>query len=410
MIPGKAGRSVLWFGGVLACAFSAQSAHAQEVKLSPLVDARLREEHVEQDGIADSAEAVTLRIRAGLLAKADGWSALVEAQGTVAIGDRYYDGLNGPPTRPLVADPQTVALYRAQVQYKDKVTTLTMGRQRISLDDDRFVDAGLFRQNGQTYDAARAEWAGVRGLRFDVTYAWNIRTVWGIDGTGTRPAAVPGSNIFAEVAYTRPIGTLTAFGYLVGQDNPGFQGFRLSSQTWGARLSGSRSLAPKLKLGYKLSFARQSDWRRNPNSYAANFYLADVGLESVGWRIGAGYEVAGASNGAPFTSFQFPVGSGFRYRGWAGKFNPTPPDGLRDLYGSLAYSLPSLGAFKSFTAQASFHRFESDRMVRHYGNELDLLVSGKLARYTLAARFAGYDADRFATRTRKFWLQLDWVY
>lgn len=388
----------------------ATAQQAETIKLSPLLEARLREEHVDQAGIADAADALTLRVRAGIQGTRGRLTALVEAEGTLAIVDDYYDGLHGPPTRPLVPDPQDVAIYRAQIQYKDKNVALTLGRQRISLDDDRFVDSALFRQNGQSFDAVRLEWTGVPRLRADLTYAWNLHTIWGMDGEGIRPESVPGPNLFGEVGYTTPIGAVTAFGYLVGQDNASFQGFRLSNQTWGARLSGNRPIAAAVKLSYRLSYARQSDWRRNANTYSADFYLADVGLDIAHVRVGAGYEVAGASSGAPFTSFQFPVGSGIRYRGWASKFNPTPPDGLRDLYGSIGYSLPRLGPFKAFGVQAFYHRFESDRLVRHYGDELDALVGGKLGRYALSLRLADYYADRFATRTRKAWVQLDWTF
>ncbi len=382
---------------------------AQNIVLTPLAEARLREEHVEQAGLPADSDAVTLRIRTGLSARRERLSALVEVQGTLAIGTNYYDGLNGAATRPLVADPQNIGLYRAQLQYQDKRLTATVGRQRISLDDDRFVDSASFRQNAQTYDAARIEWVGLPKLRVDLSYAWSTRTVWGIDGYGVRPVSIPGDNVLAELGYASPIGTLTAFGYLVSQDDPAFQGYRLSSQTWGARFAGTRPLGSKLKWSYKLSYARQADWRRNPNHYAASFYLIDTGLDLDGFKLGGGYEVVGASNGVPLTSFQFPVGSGFRYRGWAGKFNPTPPDGVRDLYASIGYGRPAWGPFKAVTVQAIYHRFDSDRLVRHYGNELDLLASGKLGRYTLSARFAGYEADLFATRTRKLWLQLDWA-
>jgi hypothetical protein len=383
-------------------------AFGQEVALKPLIEARLRYEHVEQRGLAQDSDAVTVRLRAGFTATRDRLTALVEAQGTLAIGDSYYDGLHGAATRPLVADPQNIALYRAQLQYRDKALTVTAGRQRISLDDDRFVDAALFRQNAQTYDAVRVEWTGVPKLRADVTYAWSVRTVWGIDGAGARQRAISGDNIFAELGYTSPIGTLTGFAYVADQDEAAVQGYRLSSQTYGARMVGSRTLSPKAKLSYRASYARQSDYHRNPNAYAADFYLLDAMLDVAPFRVGAGYEVAGADRGVAFTSFQFPVGSGFRYRGWAGKFVPNPPDGVRDLYGTLGYGAKKLGPLQAVNLQATWHRFTSDRLVRHYGNELDLLASGKLGRYTLSARYAGYDADRFATRTRKLWLQLDW--
>ncbi len=384
-------------------------AHDEPLKLSPLVEARLRGEHVEQDGLADSADAFTVRVRTGVQATADRWNALVEAQGTLAIVDRYFDGLHGSATRPLIADPQNIALYRAQIQYKDRVVALTLGRQRIALDNDRFVDAALFRQNAQTYDAVRVEWTGLAHLRVDATYAWQVRTVWGVDGFGVRPASIGGDNVFVEIAHDGPLGRITAFGYLSGQDDPAYQGYRLSSQTYGARIAGNRAFSAHAKIDYQLSFARQSDWQRNPNRYAAQFYLVDLGLDLARFRLGAGYEVAGAGNGTAFTSFQFPVGTGIRYRGFAGKFSPIPPDGLRDLYGSVALALPIAGPFKSVSAQAAVHRFESDRLVRHYGNEVDVQLSGKVGRYTLMARYAGCDADRFATRTRKFWLELDWA-
>ena len=63
----------------------------------------------------------------------------------------------------------------------------------------------------------------------------------------------------------------------------------------------------------------------------------------------------------------------------------------------------------AITLQAAYHRFESDRVVRHYGNEIDLLASAKLRRTTISVRYADYNADKFATDTKKFWLQMDWT-
>jgi hypothetical protein len=382
---------------------------AQDVAVKPLIDARLRWEHAEQDGLPLDAEAVTVRVRGGASFAVERWTALVEGQANVPLVDDYYDGLRGTPVRPLVSDPENVALYRAQLQYKGKDAVVTVGRQRIQLDDERFVGGSVFRQNGQTFDAARVEWTPAKGLKADLTYAWGVRTVWGIEGTGARPQAIGGDNVFANLSYASPVGTVTAFAYLVDQDDARVQGFRLSSQSYGMRLVGSRALSAKAKLNYAASFAEQSDYRRNPNDYTARYYLLDGSIEASGFRAGATYEVLGASNGAALTSFQAPVGTAFRFHGWAGKFSPNPPDGVRDLFGTLAYTLPKAGKFSAITLQAQYHRFESDRLVRHYGNELDMMASAKLGKYTFSVRYADYKADRFATDTRKFWLQLDWV-
>lgn len=388
---------------------AAGPACAQSVTLTPLIDARTRYEHVTQDGIAQDADALTVRLRTGVEAKSGGLSALVEGQGTLAIVDRYFDGLKGIQTRPLVADPQNIALYRAQLRYAGKEFALTAGRQRIALDDERFVGAIAFRDNGQTFDAVRAEIAPTPRLKLDLTYAWAQRTIWGIDGRGARQQAVSGDNVFANVGYTTDLGTLTGFAYLVDQDEAVVQGFRLSSQTYGARFAGAYALSKAAKLSYQASYARQQDWHRNPNRYQADYYLVDAGLALSALKLGAGYEVLGADRGVALTSFQTPLATAFKFQGWADKFLTTPPDGVRDLYGSVGYGVQAGPRLGVVTLQATYHRFESDRLVRHYGDEWDLIASAKVGRTAVSLRYADYRDDLFAVDTRKVWVQADWT-
>lgn len=389
---------------------AAGPACAEGIALKPLADARIRYEHADQDGLADTSDALTLRLRGGLQASSGAWSALAEGQGTLAVIDDYYDGLHGAATRPIIADPQSIGLYRAQIQYRTKALALTAGRQRIAIDDERFVGAIGFRDNGQTFDAVRAEWSGIRGLKVDVSYAWGVRTIWGIDGRGAKQQAVSGDNVFATIAYATPIGTLGGFAYLIDQDEAAVQGFGLSSQTYGARLSGTRPLGRSVKLSYLLSYARQSDWHRNPNDYRADYYLADATLDIAALKLNLGYEVLGASRGTALTSFQTPLATGFKFQGWADKFLTTPPNGVRDLYAGAGYGWKKLAGFDVISVQAAWHRFDSDRLDLHYGDELDLLITARLGRTTLSARYADYRAKRFATNTNKFWLQADWTF
>ena len=385
------------------------AAPAAAQTITPLIDTRLRHGHVEQNGLRDDADAVTARIRAGLQVTEGPWSALAEAQGNLAIVGKYYDGLQGSATsRPQIADPQSIALYRAQLQYRSAPLTVTAGRQRIQLEDERFVGAAGIRNNGQTFDAVRAEIVPVTGVKADVTYAWGVRTIWGIDGFGARPQAVGGDNIFATLGWASPIGTLSGFAYLVDQDEAPVQGYRLSSQSYGVRLAGSRKVG-KATVAWQVSHARQSDYHRNPNDYRADYWLADVAVDLAGPKLGAGYEVLGADRGTALTSFQTPLSSIFKLQGWADKFTTTPADGIRDLYASAGWGWKQVGTLKNVSLQAIYHRFESDRLVRHYGNEIDLLASAKLGRTVASVRYADYDADLFATNTRKLWLQLDWT-
>lgn len=381
---------------------------AQTVTLKPLAEARLRWEQVDQDGLPQKADAVTARIRTGLVATTGRWSALAEAQGNLAIVPDYFDGVHPDPNRPLIGDPQSIGLYRAQIQYKSDPFTLTAGRQRIALDDERFVGAAQIRNNGQTFDAVRVELVPVKGVKADVSYVWGVRTVWGIDGTGVRPRSVGGNTVLANLGWASPIGTLTGFAYLIDEDEAAVQGFRLSSQTYGTRLAGAQSLG-KAKLAYQASWARQSDYHRNPNSYSADYWLADLALDLNGPRLGGGYEVLGADKGQALTSFQTPLSSIFKFQGWADKFTTTPADGIRDLYASTGWGWKQVGPVKAVSLSAVWHRFESDRLIRHYGNELDLLAQGKIGRTTASLRYADYQADRFGADTQKLWLQLDWT-
>lgn len=382
----------------------ADAARAQEIAVKPLLDARVRYENVDQDGSAREADAVTVRIRSGVQVTRGALSALVEAEGTLGIVDRYNDGLNGRTGYPLVADPQNIELNRAQLRYAfARSGSVTGGRQLIELADQRFVGSASFRQNQQTFDAVRLQSTPLPGFSADVTHAWSVRTINGIDGRGARQQAVSGNNVFALLGHATPIGTATAFAYLVDQDEAAVQGYRLSSQTYGVRLAGSRPLGAGLKLSYAASYARQSDYHRNPNDYAADYYLAEASMAHRLVTGTAGYEVLGADHGLALTSVQTPLGSLFKFQGWADKFTTTPPDGVRDLYGTIAVPLA-----KGATLSGTYHRFTSDRLVRRYGDEVDLLASAKLADVTLSARYARYDAKRFATDTSKVWLTAEW--
>jgi hypothetical protein len=384
---------------------------AGPITLKPLVDARLRYEHVDQEPLNRDADAVTLRIRSGMEAKAGDFALLAESEALLAISEHYNSGLNGKTGFPLVPDAQNIELNRLQLQYRGLPKTIvTVGRQRINLDDQRFVGSVAWRENEQTFDAARIEWSGVNNLKADVTYAWSDRTIWGIDGGNrygpARYQSIGGDNVFANLSLTTRYGVLTSFAYLVDQDRA--LALRNSSQTYGARFAGGRAIGPKSKLTYLASYARQSDHGRNPNHYAASYYTAELGLELAAFKVGGGYEVLGADDGVALTSFQTPLATLHKFNGWADKFLVTPPDGLRDAYASAGYGWKKVGPFASIDLIAAYHRFDSDRAAQHYGDEIDLQASVRRGRYTALAKYASYDADRFATDTKKFWLSLEW--
>lgn len=373
--------------------------------LTPTIDARLRYEAVDQP--ATDADAVTIRLRPGLaLGTSAGFSALVEGEGTLAVVDHY----RGAPFLPangysVVADPENIELNRAQIQYKSKAVTLTGGRQRINLDDQRFVGSVGWRQNEQTFDAVRAE-ATLGPVALDGTYAWSQRTIFGVDA-GPRQA-YGGSYIFLGAgAAVGPV-KVKAFSYLLDFDATEPAAIAQSStQTYGARATAAFKLSPKASLNLAASYASQSDYKLNPGSYSAEYIAGEAGLGYGNYTLTGGYELLGSDSGA---AFQTPMATLHKFNGWADAFLTTPAAGLQDIYVGLGAKFPQVKALPGLNAAVVYHDFQSDVGSVDYGSEWDAQLGFKLWKTSLLLKYADYDAKGFGVDTKKFWVQLEWAY
>ncbi len=378
--------------------------------LDPIIDARLRYEGVDTPTL--DADAVTLRVRAGAeLKHKSGLSVLAESEATLAVVTSYNAfpfGIADTQRRTgyaVVADPMNVELNRLQVQYKSKQVTVTLGRQRISLDDQRWVGAVGWRQNEQTFDAVRGE-AKFGPVSLDGTYAISQRTIWGVDA-GPR-TAFDGDFVFlGGGAKLGPV-NLKAFAYLLDFD-PAEQAGTLAvpnadTQTYGLRASATFKLSPKATASFTASYARQSDWQDNPVDYSAEYITAEAGLGFGPLGLNAGYEKLGADNGR---AVQTPMATLHKFNGWADLFLTTPAGGLEDWYGGATIKFPKVKPLPGLNAAVTYHRFESDLGSVHYGDEWDASVGFKLGRVGVLAKFADYNADLLGADTRKLWLQLE---
>ncbi|MEJ2410712.1 MAG: alginate export family protein, partial [Novosphingobium sp.] len=266
-----------------------------DLTIDPIVEGNLRWEHVDQDDAGLDADAVTMRIRAGAEATTHGLSLLAEAEGTLAIGDRYNDtipGNNGyPGAEPysVVADPQNVELNRLQMAYKGKSAKVTIGRQRIILDNARFVGNVGWRQNEQTFDAVRGQ-AKVGPVALDVTYSVSQRTVFGVDSPNRH---FDGNMILANGSFdVKPV-KITGFAYMIDYDTR----LAFSSQTFGFLASGAVPLGGGAKANFKASYASQKDYKLNPVHYSADYINAELGASLAGFGVKAGYEELGSDGG-----------------------------------------------------------------------------------------------------------------
>jgi hypothetical protein len=405
------------FAGVLAFPFLAEasSAYAQtpspagvfsSIELKAIGDARLRYEQVEQEAV--DAEAGTLRVRAGAEARVGRFSLLAEAEATVAAMNEYNafpfqlaGSRQRRPEHATVADPENLELNRLQLQFEARDGVVTLGRQRINLDDQRWVGSVGWRQNEQTFDAARAE-SSVGPFGVDLALAVNQRTIWGT-GAGAR-TALKGEFVLAAISSERGPIRAKLFAYLLDYDETFF--FTNSSQTYGGILS-----VPLASGGHQIalraSYARQSNYRKNPFEYSADYWSVEGGTKLAGFDFTAGWEKLGSSNGR---SVQTPMATLHKFNGWADMFLTTPPAGLQDAWVSVGRKFERAKALPGLNASVAFHQFDSARGGIEYGTEWDASAGFTLRSVGVLLKYADYDAKGFGIDTRKLWLQVEWKF
>lgn len=373
------------------------------ITVKPILDFRLRGEFVDRDAPVTDADAITLRGRAGVELSSGHFAWLTEGEATAAANHRYNDTIaaNGVEPHAIVADPRNLELNRFQVQYRSKKLTVTLGRQRINLDDQRFVGSAGWRQNEQTFDAVRAE-AKLGPVMLDETLSNSQRTIYGRDA-GPRTAYLGRFWLLGAGVKQGPV-TAKSFSYLLDYHEPIMAAF--ASQTYGARAVAAIPLAKKTALNLALSYARQSDYKANPFHYTATYLAAEAGMTVAGFGLTAGYEQLGSNNGR---AVQTPMATLHKFNGWADLFLTTPAKGLQDAYVTVGRKF-AVKALPGLNAGITYHHFDSDVGDLRYGHEWDAVAGFKKGRAAVLIKYADYRARSFGVNNRKSWVQLEWSY
>ncbi len=371
--------------------------------VTPYADVRYRLELVDQDGLPSDAVASTLRVRAGIrTAEWQGLSALVEGEAIAALGARNYnDTVNGKTAYPVVADPIDVLLNQVFVRWRpDAVAELTVGRQAVNLDNQRWIGSVGWRQNDQTLDAARVTLKPASGLTLDYFHAWRVNRIFGPDSPQGiwRDTAING----VRAAYTfKGIGTISGYGYWLGIPSQS----SASSRTLGVRIAGERLVGKSIRLLYAAEYARQHDSAGNPRKFRLDYVLIEPGIAAGPVTFKAGLE---RLEGDGTVALQTPLATLHALNGWADKFLSTPANGLRDVYGDASFKVAGKSPLAGLVLRAAWHDFRSTRAALHYGREWNALASYPFAANTTASvKFAYYDAKAFATDTTKAWVTLE---
>lgn len=366
------------------------------------LDMRYRYERVDQDNALKTANASTLRTRLGYTTGSFyNLSAMLEAENITVIGAEHYDdGIPGGKTQySKVVDPATTEINQAYLGFTGwSDTVMNLGRQRIALDNQRFIGSVSWRQNEQTFDAFALVNKSLPDTTLTYAYLDNVNRVTGDDD----PAgdARMRSHLLNASYAGLGVGTLIGYGYLLDYDAAG--NFSKSTQTWGLRFNGGSALSDGIKLLYTAEYARQGDYADNPGSYHVNYLLGEIGANVHGITAKYGYEKLGSDGSF---AVQTPLATTHIFDGWADMFLTTPANGLVDQYLSIG------GKALDIDLVAVYHDFTADKGSVAYGTEWDLLGSRTFARkYTVGLKYATYQADQraagFATNvdTDKFWV------
>lgn len=366
-----------------------------------LFDGRLRYEHVEQDNIAEAADGLTFRARFGFkTAPYKNFTILAEGDFTRVLGlDDFNSTVNGKTQFPVIADPDSTRLNRLSLAFSglDK-TTVEVGRQRIILDDARFVGNVGFRQNEQTFDALLVRTDVVKDVSLTYAYIWQVNRIFG----SRSPAGETGANShLINASYSGlPLGTVTGYAYLIGLDDLP----QASSQTYGIRLAGERGLGNGVKAVYTAGFARQKGYRNNPADFTLDFAELEGGILWHGGTAKAGWQ---SLEGNGSQAFGTPLATLHAFQGFADQFLTTPAQGLRDFYVILGYRRENLPLVGTASIMAWYHDFSSATGGLDLGEEVDVEVRlGPFPGHrnlTLSLKIARFYGSPVSASVEKIW-------
>lgn len=362
-------------------------------------DFRLRLEDV--DTAVNDATAMTLRSRLSYTTNSyNQLSATIEVEDVRSVlGVNSYSvpqtGFN-TGQHAAIPDSEVTELDQAYIQYKDSFLTAKLGRQVLTLDDHRFVGHVGWRQDRQTFDAARLQMSPAEDLNLDIAYIYKRNRIF------AEALDAQAEDLLLNLSYNSPVGKLKAYAYLLDDETLNRQ-----SDTYGIHLSGKRD-TETASVFYKAAFATQQATQAGVE-YDPDYLLLEGGVAIADMDIKFAYEVLGSDNGQ--ASFTTPLATLHKFNGWADVFVASTftatalPLGLVDTSVSISGKIGS--QVPGVKWSAVFHTYDSDQGSVDYGSELDLIASIKFNKhYSGGIKYASYNADNFSVDTDKFWL---WV-
>jgi hypothetical protein len=314
------------------------------------------------------AQALTLRSR--ITYETGKWqdlSLLLEMDDVSALlPEDYDDDINGNSQFSKITDPEGTEVNQAALSYAGVPgTVLKYGRQRITLDNERFIGGVGFRQNEQTYDAFSASNKSIKNLTAFYAYINNVNRIFGEENAnGDHEMNTNLVNLNYKVGN---YGALSGYVYSIDDEAPSAGAYvegAYSSDTYGARWAGKVPMGDQA-FKYNLEYATQSEGANNPVEYDADYGLAEMSFGSDLVTVGIGYEVLGADDGAITKSsgattsrgFQTPLATLHKFQGWTDQFlgggTGNLGVGIEDQYAVVQ------GKINNYAWSVNYHQYEA---------------------------------------------------
>jgi len=325
--------------------------------------------------------------------------------------DKHSNGVN-QTSYPTIVDPQGTEINQASIQTEWLETNFTMGRQRITFGDQRFIGDLGFRQNDQTYDALKLEKTLFSGSKLTLAYIHNVNRIFGDQAerqlskndtrfsalNGIRPEGLLGNHHIDGMLLHFNINEwdhveLSSYGYAVHNYHvPAFSNRTFGIESKYRQKFGHFKTEAAINLAFQKQQTNSSDW------IPYHKLSASIAYKQV--RLGLRHEVLSEKDN---TAFITPLATLHKFQGWTDQFINTPSLGLVDNSINLVFNLRPL------TLDIRHHIFTSDKANVDFGKEVDVDIIYKPTRtHEVKLRIADFNpADNQAIKTKdvkKFFL------
>ncbi len=365
----------------LSSAISVQAQNFDELVNASSIDVsfRYRVESANVDDATDKDTALANTLKSRVTFKSGniaGFSVLVEGDNVLHITEDFNSTENNETAYDVVKDPETTQINQAFLQYKNDSNTVTLGNQRINLDNQRHVGGVAFRQDEQTFDAVTLVNTSIDKTTIVAGFANNVNTI-------TNDNAELDVTILNVKYAASPELSATTF-YYGAEDESGE-----TLNTLGLRATG------KIEgIKYEAEVASQNE---SSGDTTTLYYNLSAATDVAGITAKVGLEVFGSDNGD--AAFATPLGTNHKFFGWSDAYlGGAGSNGIQDL------NLSAVTKVSGIKLVAQLHKFDAIEGSQDLGTELGFLAAKKFGTYGASIKVAQLTGSDMKDDTTKLWL------